>query len=127
MKAKTQHALSQPAARALASTVRAAHPTAKRGAALAVAASSTFECLACHEKGALIAGKRAPMMSHERHDSCTQCHVAAGGPPTPPPPPISSSSFVGEQPSFPGDRAWPGAPPTIPHTTVMIENWRTTL
>ena len=34
-------------------------------------------------EGAIVAGKRAPAMSHERHDSCTQCHVAAGGPPGP--------------------------------------------
>lgn len=43
------------------------------------------------------------------------------GPPTPPPP-LSSNSFVGEQPVFPGARAWPGAPPTIPHTTFMRIN-----
>ena len=64
----------------------------------AVHGQSTFECLACHEKGAIIAGKRAPAMSHERHDSCTQCHVSAGGPPSAPPPPLTSSTFVGQAP-----------------------------
>lgn len=87
----------------------------------AVHGQSTFECLACHEKGAVVAGKRAPAMSHERHDSCTQCHVSAGGPPSPPPPPLTSSTFVGRAPEVRGTRAWTGAPPTIPHTTAMRE------
>lgn len=81
--------------------------------------ASTFECLACHAKGAVVAGKRAPAMSHERHDSCTQCHVAAGGPPTPAPAPLASSLFVGQPSPAEGARAWPGAPPTIPHSTWM--------
>lgn len=85
----------------------------------AVEGRSTFECLACHAKGAIVAGKRAPAMSHERHDSCTQCHVATGGPPAPAPAPLSSSSFVGQPAAGRGARAWPGAPPTIPHTTSM--------
>lgn len=85
----------------------------------AVEGRSTFECLACHAKGAIVAGKRAPAMSHERHDSCTQCHVAAGGPPGPAPAPLTSSTFIGEPAAGKGARAWPGAPPTIPHTTTM--------
>lgn len=85
----------------------------------AVDGKSTFECLACHEKGAMVAGKRAPAMSHERHDSCTQCHVAPGGPPSPPPAPLTSSTFVGRPPIARGTRAWAGAPPTIPHSTWM--------
>lgn len=86
----------------------------------AVHGQSTFECLACHEKGAIVAGKRAPAMSHERHDSCTQCHApSAGGPPSPPPAAITSSTFVGQAPLERGARAWTGAPPTIPHTTAM--------
>ncbi len=80
---------------------------------------STFECLACHEKGAIVFGKRAAVMSHERHDSCTQCHVAAGGPPSPSPPPLASNSFVGQIASSKGQRAWPGSPPKIPHSTLM--------
>lgn len=87
----------------------------------AVHGQATTECLACHEKGAIVAGKRAPTMSHERHDSCTQCHVSAGGPPSPPPPPLTSSTFVGQPPVTTGARAWAGAPPTIPHATSMRE------
>lgn len=92
-----------------------APPTIPHG----IAASSTFECLACHTKGAIVAGKRAPAMSHERHDSCTQCHVAAGGPPAPAPEGLTTSVFVGEPSPGKGERAWPGAPPTIPHSTWM--------
>ncbi len=88
----------------------------------AVAGSSTVECLACHEKGGVVAGRRAPAMSHERHDSCTQCHVAAGGPPSTPPPPLTSNEFAGVTPAASGARAWPGAPPTIPHSTRMRSN-----
>jgi cytochrome c-type protein NapB len=80
---------------------------------------TTSECLACHEKGATVFGKRAAAMSHERHDSCTQCHVAAGGPPSPPPPPLASNSFDGLTASNKGERAWPGSPPKIPHSTLM--------
>lgn len=85
----------------------------------AIEGRSTYECLVCHEKGAVVAGKRAPAMSHERHDSCTQCHVAAGGPPHDHPPPLTSSTFTGAAPAPGGSRAWPGAPPVIPHTTWM--------
>jgi nitrate reductase (cytochrome), electron transfer subunit len=85
----------------------------------AVEGSSTFECLACHAKGAVVGGKRAAAMSHERHDSCTQCHVSAGGPPVAAPAPLASNAFVGERSPAGGERAWPGAPPTIPHSTQM--------
>ena len=85
----------------------------------AVAGSSVTECLACHEKGAIVAGRRAPAMSHERFESCTQCHAAASGPPSPPPPPLTESTFVGARPVASGERAWKGAPPTIPHATRM--------
>lgn len=85
----------------------------------AVAGSSTTECLACHEKGAIVAGRRAPAMSHPRFESCTQCHAAASGPPSPPPPPLTGSTFVGASPAASGERAWKGAPPTIPHATRM--------
>lgn len=77
-------------------------------------------CLACHERGATVATLVAPRMSHPRHDSCVQCHVVATDPRpgaiTPPPP---RNGFVGVASVAGGERAWPGAPPTIPHTTRM--------
>lgn len=77
------------------------------------------DCLGCHEKGAIVTGKRAPAMSHARFDSCTQCHVPAGNVPAPPPPPLTDNGFVGAMSPARGERAWPGAPPTIPHPTAM--------
>lgn len=85
----------------------------------AIRADGAFECLACHDRGAVVAGNRAPAMSHERHDNCTQCHAPPSGLRAPPPPPLASNTFVGLAPASSGARAWPGAPPVIPHTTTM--------
>ncbi len=82
-------------------------------------------CLACHEQGVRIGGKVARAMSHGPQQACVQCHVpsadprppAAGGTGTA----SSSSSFVGLPSSGSGPRAWPGAPPQIPHATFMRE------
>ncbi len=79
-------------------------------------------CLSCHERGLTVSQRRAPVMSHERHDSCVQCHVVSVDPRpgvvTPPPP---DNTFVGMGPPGPGERVWPEAPPTIPHPTWMRE------
>jgi len=81
-------------------------------------------CLTCHLEGVVIEGRTAPMMSHERMDNCTQCHVsaerpvpgevAAGGP-------FVANGFRGVDRAGRGERASPGAPPTIPHSTFMRE------
>jgi nitrate reductase (cytochrome), electron transfer subunit len=82
-------------------------------------------CMTCHAEGMRVFGKSAPPMSHPELGSCTQCHVVeqrpvpteaplAGGPPT-------DTLFVGAVDPGPGERAWPGAPPTIPHRTHMRE------
>ncbi|MCA9673767.1 MAG: hypothetical protein KC464_01905 [Myxococcales bacterium] len=79
-------------------------------------------CLTCHDRGTTIAGVVAPRMSHERHDSCVQCHVVATDPrPGTVTPPAPDNGFVGLAAPATGERAWPGAPPTIPHTTRMRE------
>jgi cytochrome c-type protein NapB len=75
-------------------------------------------CLACHERGARIGDKVAPLMSHDRRDSCLQCHVPAREPPTDSPAAVAHNSFAGLASYGPGGRAWPGAPPTIPHPTL---------
>jgi cytochrome c-type protein NapB len=77
------------------------------------------DCLSCHERGAKIGGKVAPRISHERYDSCTQCHVVASSPLPDGETPVVESAFDGLRPESRGERAWPGAPPTIPHTTRM--------
>lgn len=78
------------------------------------------DCLACHAEGTKVAGKRAPRMSHARYDNCTQCHVPSTAPaPLPPPAAAVENEFAGLASPGRGTRAWPGAPPTIPHPTLM--------
>lgn len=93
-------------------------------------------CLHCHERGLEVAGLVAPRMSHAPMVSCVQCHVAdedprrsapgapahltAAGPPVALPV-MADNTFVGLEAPGSGERAWPGAPPTIPHSTWMRE------
>ena len=76
-------------------------------------------CYACHGKGMRIDGRVANRMSHQFLANCTQCHAP------PPPKPFATESlevashFVGLSAPLKGDRAFPGAPPTIPHSTWM--------
>ena len=79
-------------------------------------------CLACHESGARVAGKVATRMSHARHDNCLQCHVVDRDPrPNAPRVAPPDNSFVGLRSPTRGARADEGAPPTIPHSTLMRE------
>lgn len=78
-------------------------------------------CYACHGQGMRIDGRVANRMSHGFLANCTQCHAP------PPPKPFSDhvvpteSNFVGLPAPMKGERAFPGAPPTIPHSTWMRE------
>lgn len=82
---------------------------------------STASCLACHGEGLKVGEQLATKMSHATLSNCTQCHVEqvpGGG--------LFlaeevKNSFVGIFRSGPGERASPGAPPTIPHHTWMRE------
>jgi cytochrome c-type protein NapB len=77
-------------------------------------------CLACHARGLVIAGKTAPRMSHEIHASCTQCHVVEADPrPLQGPVPELPNTFTGLKSWGRGERAYEGAPPTMPHPTLM--------
>jgi len=81
-------------------------------------------CATCHDAdGSEIAGVGvAPASPHGRADGaftrCRQCHVR----------PVTDTSFVASrfnglpQGPWPGGRATPGAPPTIPHALQMREN-----
>jgi cytochrome c-type protein NapB len=80
-------------------------------------------CRACHDRGVTIAGAVASRMSHRPLESCVQCHVVDQDPrpdgvETPPAP---ETRFVGLASPTAGERAWTGAPPTIPHSTRMRE------
>jgi cytochrome c-type protein NapB len=77
-------------------------------------------CLACHAQGLVIAGRTAPRMSHEAYASCTQCHVVEADPrPLQEPVPVLANTFAGLESWGRGERAWPGAPPTMPHPSHM--------
>lgn len=84
--------------------------------------TSDSACYACHSNGMQMAGLKASVMSHPFLANCTQCHAP------PPPAPFQrfdsevATSFVGLPAPKMGQRAYPGAPPTIPHSQWMREN-----
>jgi cytochrome c-type protein NapB len=88
----------------------------------AVQNTTDSACYACHGNGMKMAGLKASVMSHPYLANCTQCHA--------PPPPLPfeaaerpvETSFVGLPAPKAGQRAFPGAPPTIPHSQWMREN-----
>jgi cytochrome c-type protein NapB len=78
------------------------------------------DCVACHESGAKIGDLVAPRMSHQSYTSCTQCHAVMVDPrPASETPKAPETTFEGISSWGKGTRAWPGAPPTIPHPTLM--------
>lgn len=93
----------------------------------AIHQTSSAACLACHGPGLAIKDRVASRLSHARFTECTQCHVPAAGPA-----PLraaeelltalAANDFAGLAASGPGTRAWPQAPPTIPHATFMRGN-----
>lgn len=82
---------------------------------------SAASCMACHAEGLVIGPVRAPRMSHEYLANCTQCHVEQWSVDFAQAPAIATR-FVGLVSPGRGQRAWPGAPPTVPHPTFMREN-----
>jgi nitrate reductase (cytochrome), electron transfer subunit len=86
--------------------------------------TSALSCLACHGEGKVVKGKVAAKISHEPYSNCTQCHVPAngliaGGQAREEFPLPVSNDFQGLRSFGLGERAYPGAPPTIPHPTSM--------
>ena len=86
-----------------------------------VDANQTASCLACHGSGVVVDGKLAPKISHVHLTNCTQCHAQAGTVGMGPEFPVANT-FVGLESPSAGTRAWPGAPPTMPHSTRMRED-----
>lgn len=92
-----------------------------------IAQDSSFACLACHGPGLVIKDKIASKMSHAPYASCTQCHVPAAGLELPIQvaalrEPLTTNEFVSLASPQRGSRAWPQAPPTVPHRTHMRED-----
>ncbi|MGV3484967.1 MAG: diheme cytochrome c precursor [Planctomycetaceae bacterium] len=87
----------------------------------AIEGTSDSACYACHGQGMRIADRVANRMSHGFLANCTQCHAP------PPPAPFANedltvgNDFVGLPAPLAGERAFPGAPPTVPHSTWMRE------
>ncbi len=89
-----------------------------------IAQDSSAACLACHGPGLAIKDKIASKISHAQYSSCTQCHVPSGGTGLPASEtallaPLAANQFTSVTPPLKGSRAWPLAPPTIPHSTLM--------
>lgn len=89
-----------------------------------IAQDSSAACLVCHGPGLVVKDKVASKISHARYASCTQCHVPSVGSQIPTGDiallePIASNQFVGLTAPLKGSRAWPTAPPTVPHATLM--------
>lgn len=79
-----------------------------------------LDCVSCHATGAKIGEVVAPKISHALYQSCTQCHVVMNDPlPAAKPVEKTENTFTGLVRWGKGGRAWPGAPPTIPHPTLM--------
>jgi cytochrome c-type protein NapB len=83
---------------------------------------SASECLACHARGLAIGAAVARPLSHPIYASCTQCHVVSASPVPAAEPSRAAQArngFEGLASPARGERAWPGAPPEIPHPTWM--------
>jgi cytochrome c-type protein NapB len=89
-----------------------------------IAQDSAASCLACHADGLQVKDKVASKVSHAHFTSCTQCHVPSLGARIPTTEiawqqPIAENQFEGLHAPLKGSRAWPQAPPTVPHPTLM--------
>lgn len=78
-------------------------------------------CLTCHGDGFRLENRTARQQPHPYLSQCVQCHA-----PTTPniltPSMLAENLFVGVEAPFEGARAWPGAPPVVPHSTWMRDN-----
>lgn len=83
---------------------------------------SVAACLACHGDGIKVGDRVASRMSHALLSNCTQCHVSQISEQPAKEQDESLAVFLGIRRAGPGERASPGAPPTIPHHTWMREN-----
>lgn len=86
---------------------------------------SSASCLACHGEGLQVKDRFASKMSHPSFGgSCTQCHVSSQGPFSAADAEslaaaLTDNSFEGVESPAKVPRAWPGAPPVVPHRTFM--------
>ncbi|MBT8483963.1 MAG: hypothetical protein HKO59_13595 [Phycisphaerales bacterium] len=81
--------------------------------------AKSMSCLDCHAEGIRIGTKYGPKMSHPVLASCQQCHVEGKNLDFPPRPDAPDAVFTGPREPQGGARAWPGAPPVVPHNLLM--------
>ncbi len=79
---------------------------------------SDASCVACHGVGFKTESLRISRMSHQFLTNCTQCHVESN-PQHLKPAVFRENSFNGVEAPKAGPRAFPGAPPQIPHAIWM--------
>jgi cytochrome c-type protein NapB len=87
-----------------------------------IVAQSVASCLICHGEGLVVGERVATRISHAHLSNCTQCHVESSRSDLPFAADSAGNGFVGVYRAGAGERASPGAPPTIPHHTWMREN-----
>jgi len=87
----------------------------------AVDEMSSFACTGCHVKGMALEGRVAPVMSHPAYQNCLQCHAPSFGRPSEPWE-NAQTTFAALPSAGHGERAWPGAPPAMPHQTWMRQD-----
>ncbi len=80
---------------------------------------SSESCLVCHGREMRIEGQIVPKISHPHYQNCLQCHAEMQNFVLGAPPKLASNAFDGLDSPVEGSRAWPGAPPTMPHSTHM--------
>jgi cytochrome c-type protein NapB len=86
---------------------------------------SPANCIACHGPGLMVEDRRASRIPHALLSNCVQCHVedrgaapmGTGGAQVAPL--LVLNGFRGLPAPLGGERAWIGAPPTVPHSTLM--------
>jgi cytochrome c-type protein NapB len=103
---------------------RRAYPGAPPVIPHPVDANQVAACYQCHGEGRVIDGLVAPRISHQRFTNCTQCHAQAAKQTAPGDVPdlAIGNAFVAAASHGKGKRAYPGAPPQIPHPTHMRES-----
>jgi len=82
--------------------------------------NSNEACLECHALETDISKRHHALapMPHPFYSQCLQCHVKADAKV----PPMVASDFVGLDLPGKGSRAYPQAPPTVPHRLFMRDN-----
>ncbi len=81
-----------------------------------VDSTSAPACLACHGQGLIVGERIATKICHPPFSNCLQCHVEVSNRDAEL---TVENLFAGRLRSGPGERASPGAPPTIPHSVFL--------